>query len=130
MSGKGYSTEDPHEWLVHARSSLHLAGMEGPGILFEDLCYQAQQAAEKAVKTIFISRNIAYPYIHNINTLLTILEMEGVFIPERIWLLSKLTVYATGTRYPGFEPVTKQEYGEALRLAREAVAWAEEMIGE
>lgn len=107
-----------------------LAGMEGPGILFEDLCYQAQQAAEKAVKTIFISRNIAYPYIHTINTLLTILEMEGVFIPERIWLLSKLTVYATGTRYPGFEPVTKQEYGEALRLAREAVAWAEEMIGE
>ncbi|OPY43132.1 MAG: hypothetical protein A4E42_01394 [Methanoregulaceae archaeon PtaU1.Bin222] len=34
MSGKGNSTDDPHEWLVRARSSLSLAGMEGPGILF------------------------------------------------------------------------------------------------
>ena len=121
--------EDPQEWIVRAKSSLRLAEMEAKGVLFEDLCYQAQQAAEKAIKTVFISRNIPYPYIHNINTLLTILEMEGLFIPERIWVLSKLTVYATGTRYPGFEPVTRPEYLEAVRYARDAVSWAEEMIG-
>ncbi len=130
MSGERGLPEDPGIWLARARSSLHLAEMENPGIFYEDLCYQTQQAVEKAIKAIFISRNISYPYIHNINTLLTILEMQGFFIPEQIWIVSKLTVYATGTRYPGFEPVTQAEYHEALRYAREAIVWAEEMIGK
>lgn len=76
---------------------------------------------------MFISNTILFPYIHNINTLLTILEMEGLGIPERIWVVSKLTVYATGTRYPGFEAISHSEYLEAIRYARDAVAWAEEI---
>ena len=129
MTGENRIPEDPGEWLARAKSSLCLAGMDVEGVLYEDLCYQAQQAAEKAIKAVFISRNIPYPYIHSINTLITILENGGMTIPERIWNTSTLSVYATGTRYPGFEPVTRDEYLEAVRFAGEAVSWAEEIIG-
>ena len=94
--------------------------MEVDGVLFEDLCYQAQQAAEKAIKAVCHLTKYPYPYIHSINTLITILENGGVTIPERIWNTSTLSVYATGTRYPGFEPVTRDEYLEAVRFAGEA----------
>jgi HEPN domain-containing protein len=40
-----------------------------------------------------------------------------------------LAKYAFETRYPGpIEPVTEEEYREALRLAKAVVAWAEEVI--
>ncbi len=42
----------PEEWLQRAQSSLALARQQGEGVLLEDLCYQAQQAAEKAVKAL------------------------------------------------------------------------------
>ena len=36
----------------------------------EDLCFGAQQAAEKAIKAVMISRNIDFPYVHNLALLL------------------------------------------------------------
>ena len=128
MTGENPIPEDPREWLARAKSSLRLAEMDVDGVLYEDLCYQAQQAAEKAIKAVFISHNIPYPYIHSINALLTILENGGVVIPERVWNTSTLSIYATDTRYPGFEPVTKDEYIEAINFAGEAVSWSEETI--
>lgn len=46
-----HPTEDPREWLNRARSNLALARAKSPGIYLEDLCFHAQQAAEKAIKT-------------------------------------------------------------------------------
>ncbi len=115
--------------LPALRAACRLAEMDMDGVLYEDLCYQTQQAAEKTIKTVFISRNILYSCIHRINTLHTILEHGGVEISDRIWNTSTLSIYATGTRYPGFEPVTKDEYIEAIRSARDVVSWAEELIG-
>jgi len=38
-------------WLVRARSSLEIAKARNSDLIYyEDLCYQAQQAAEKAIK--------------------------------------------------------------------------------
>ncbi len=42
--------DDPREWLNRARSNLLLAKSEKEGVYLEDLCFDAQQAAEKAVK--------------------------------------------------------------------------------
>ena len=45
------STED---WIQRARSSLALAKVPLPeGALYEDLCFHAQQAAEKAIKAVY-----------------------------------------------------------------------------
>ena len=41
------------EWLARARSSLALAKQPKPEAAFwADLCYQAQQAAEKGMKAV------------------------------------------------------------------------------
>jgi len=48
-----YPPDDPRERLNRARSSLAQAKVEHPDVYFEDLCFNAQQAAEKAIKTLF-----------------------------------------------------------------------------
>jgi HEPN domain-containing protein len=96
---------------------------------YEDLCFQAQQAAEKAIKAIFISKRIIFPYTHDITHLLTILEKNGIEIPTPIKIASKLTLYAAQTRYPVPElPVSETEYNEALELAGHVLIWAEKNI--
>ncbi|MBF0098159.1 MAG: HEPN domain-containing protein [Magnetococcales bacterium] len=48
----------PLEWLQRARGDLALARVVLPeGGFYADLCFHAQQAAEKAVKAIFRFRN-------------------------------------------------------------------------
>jgi HEPN domain-containing protein len=40
-----------------------------------------------------------------------------------------LTRYAFETRYPGpFEPITAEEYRDAIRLAEAVVAWADSIM--
>jgi HEPN domain-containing protein len=130
MRGKKRFPDNPAEWLGRARSSLALSAAEMPGVLYEDLCFQAQQAAEKALKAVFVSRKIPYPYTHDINALLSGLELQGITIPETLWAAVTLTSYASATRYPGFEtPVTKKEYHRAVGLAEEILRWAEEEAG-
>jgi len=60
-------------------------------------------AAEKAIKAVYISKKLVFPYIHDISQLLAALENEGVNIPDAIKQASVLTLYAAQTRYPGLE---------------------------
>ena len=130
MRGQRRSPDDPAEWLGRARSSLTLSAAKTPGVLYEDLCFQAQQAAEKALKAVFVSRKIPYPYTHDINALLSGLEQHGIAIPEPLWRAVTLTSYASNTRYPGTAtPVTKEEYTVAVRLRKDVLLWAEEQVG-
>jgi HEPN domain-containing protein len=131
MKGKRRSPDNPAEWLERAGSSLALSAAKTPGVLYEDLCFQAQQAAEKAIKAVFVARKIPYPYSHDINALLSGLELDGASIPETLWSAVILTSYASDTRYPGFEtPVTKEEYLRAVELAKGILRWAEEQVGQ
>ena len=49
-----YAPEDPREWLNRARSHLVLASMQDEGVSLEDLCFNTQQAVEKAIKALLI----------------------------------------------------------------------------
>ena len=130
MRGQRRSPDDPAEWLGRARSSLTLSSVKTPGVLYEDLCFQAQQAAEKALRAVFVSRKIPYAYTHDINALLSGLEQHGIAIPEPLWRAVTLTSYASNTRYPGTtSPVTKEEYTGAVRIAQDVLSWAEEQVG-
>lgn len=48
----------PHEWLRRARSNLARARAHRnlPDVLYEDLCFDTQQAAEKAIKALLVHR--------------------------------------------------------------------------
>jgi len=52
----------PSDWLRRARSDLALAKAPLPsGALYEDLCFHAQQAAEKAIKAVYRTREREFP---------------------------------------------------------------------
>ncbi len=56
MPRKRFDPGDPREWLNRAYSSLLQAQDQRSGIYLEDLCFQAQQATEKAVKAVLLHR--------------------------------------------------------------------------
>ena len=106
--------DDPHEWLNRARSNLLRARAVIPGVYFEDLCFDAQQAAEKAIKAVLIVQGASFPPIHDLSRLLTIVEQTGVPFPPEVTNAARLTRFAVATRYPGItEPFTPEEHQQA-----------------
>ena len=111
--------------MNRARSNLIRAKTEAPGAYLEDLCFDAQQAAEKAIKAVLLARGVAFPYVHNLGTLLEVLEQAGEAVPLDLNAADGLTPYATVARYPNSdEPVTQEEYRRAVAIAEAVVAWA------
>ena len=119
----------PGSWLRHARSDLELARIPRPaGVLYEGLCFHAQQAAEKALKAVLIARRIPAPHTHNIRSLLDLLPGD-LNAPAHIQEAATLTDFAVSSRYPAdFEPIEEAEYFEAVRLAEAVVSWAEAVL--
>lgn len=53
----------PADWLARARSDLGLSQVPLPrGTLYEDLCFHAQQAAEKAMKAVYVHRHVTFRF--------------------------------------------------------------------
>ncbi|MGD0949512.1 MAG: HEPN domain-containing protein [Candidatus Binatia bacterium] len=116
----------PHEWVRRARSNLARAraGRNVPDVLYEDLCFDAQQAAEKAIKALLVHRQVRFPKTHDLLDLLTLLNQEGFAIPAEIREADALTHYAVETRYPGLaEEVTADEHTRAVELAERVLRW-------
>lgn len=121
-----YAPDDPREWLNRARSNLAKAANSTPDVYLEDLCFDAQQAAEKAVKALLLARGVEFPYVHDLGLLLTLLQDAGETVPEAIRQAERLNPYATVSRYPSIaQPVTEKEYVEVLGIAEAVVRWAE-----
>jgi HEPN domain-containing protein len=123
--------DDPREWINRARSNLVRAQANLPGVYLEDLCFDAQQAAEKAIKAVLIARGVYFPLVHDLARLLTILGQSGETIPPAIADATDLTRFAVVTRYPGVaEPVTAEEHRRAVAIAEAVVKWADVRVGE
>ena len=123
--------DDPTEWLRRGKSNLLRAreDIRLPGVAKEDLCFDAQQAAEKSVKAVLVHLGVRFPYIHDLGALLTMVEEHGKAVPIHVREAARLTRFAVETRYPGLEePVTQEEYERAMAIAEAVVRWAEEEI--
>lgn len=124
-----HGADDPREWLARARSSLIYAQSAPPEVDREDAAYQAQQAAEKAVKAVLIHQGATFPLTHNLAALLTFVEQAGVSVPAEVRQAAALTRFAVTMRYPHDEPpLTEAELQEALAVAGATVAWAHRSI--
>lgn len=122
-------SDNPREWLNRAQSNLVLAKSLVPHIYLEDYCFNAQQAAEKAIEAVMVLRGIEFPYIHDLTRLMSMLEASGETIPDPVRRAAVLTRFAAQTRYPSVEePVTEQEYTEAIAIAEAVLHWAEDRI--
>jgi len=121
---------DPHAWLARAYSNLRLAEHgRGKDVMLEDLCFNTQQAAEKALKAVCLFKGLDFPRTHSIVRLCDIVESSGMTIPKAVKLADILTQYAVQTRYPSpVEEITQEEYEEALALASKVVFWADTIL--
>ena len=121
-----FSPDDPREWVNRAKSSLSQAKNRLPDTYLEDHCFNAQQAVEKAIKAVLLLRGIDFPYVHDLARLMSTLEDDGETIPDAIRNAVTLTRFAVQARYPSLdEPVSEQEYDEAVEVACAVVSWAE-----
>jgi HEPN domain-containing protein len=125
-----YPPDDPREWLNRARSDLALAKATREGVYLEDLCFHAQQGAEKAIKALLIKFGVEFPYVHDLARLLTLAEEAGQRIPETVRQAERLTRFAIIARYPGLAgEVSEEEYEDAFSLAEGVVRWVENILG-
>ena len=118
-------------WIGRAKSSYDLATVSiTSNIYYEDLCFQIQQSAEKALKGLLIYYGVEPDFTHNIGILLEELE-KLTDIPSNIKEASELTIYAVQTRYPGeYDEITKEEYKKAVKIAKTCLEWTENKIKE
>lgn len=114
------------DWLARARGDLAIAKVPLPeGAFYEDLSFHAQQAAEKALKAVYQNNGWAFRYTHDLEALLSGLSQNGLDVPDEIVEVDTLSRYASEARYPGIEePVTEEEYQEAVKMAEAVVIWA------
>lgn len=121
----------PEDWIAHAESDLHYAkvGFKQSAILAAQICFHAQQSVEKAIKALLISRNIDFPWIHDLQALFTICEESGIPVEKAVQEADALTPYATEARYPGYwEEIRPADTEEAIHLAERVLAWTKKEI--
>ena len=129
MSRERFLPDDPREWLNRARSSLARARNQAPEVYLEDLCFDGQQSAEKAIKALLMARDIDFPYVRDLVRLLSLVEDAGCMVPDHVWRAKELTRYAITARYPDAgDPVSGRQYADAVEIAEAVLHWAEENL--
>jgi HEPN domain-containing protein len=98
-------------------------------VYLEDLCFDAQQAAEKPLKAVLVQREIRFPYVHDLAALLTLIDRTGEEIPPAVREARRLTRFAIAARYPSVaEPVTEPEYERSVAIAEAVVEWTAALL--
>jgi HEPN domain-containing protein len=103
---------------------------------YEHACFGAQQAAEKAVKALYLSRH-GEGWGHRVAKLLEETGTIGVEAPrERIDDAKRLDQYYVPARYPnGFESgapmefFTEEQARDAVHRAEDIIAWCAHLQG-
>lgn len=127
------SDRTSRRWLDTARKDLDYARFAAAAGFHAHACFNAHQAAEKAVKAIHYGRGARAVLGHGIRQL-----VERLDIPSLEALLSaarQLDLYYIPTRYPNGlddgtpdEAFSEDESSRAIGLARDIVAAAADVI--
>lgn len=123
---------EAREWLAFARANVVHAnlGRGAAGVFVEYLCFEAQQAAEKALKAVLILHGVRPPRTHILGELLSLLGNSGVDVPDDVQRAEDLSSFAVQTRYPGSaDPrLDDDDLAEALSIAQAVIDWAAKMV--
>ena len=112
------------QWLIIAEDDLADAQyiLERPIGSVRNAGYFAQQAAEKALKAIFVYLQIQYPFTHNLGELRDKLP-PGWRVKEEHPDLAELGKWAVEPRYPGgFAAVSREDVQAFVRQAEDLLA--------
>jgi HEPN domain-containing protein len=126
------NADDPLAWLATAHEDLlaidnNLASSRIPwGVVG----FHAQQAAEKTLKALLVSRGRKVPFIHDLGLLLRQCIATGAALKHFEDDCDLLTPYAVANRYPDVGPdPTEAESRMAVAAARRIVAAVRPLIG-
>ncbi len=122
--------DEAREWLRYARENLgHAEAGRAASVLTDYLCFDAQQAAEKALKAVLIARGVRFPRVHDLGELLRLIKHSGITTPIALDEVATLNPFAVQARYPGWgEPATDDDLQQALSMARTVIDWAASII--
>ncbi|MEZ0395976.1 MAG: HEPN domain-containing protein [Anaerolineales bacterium] len=124
------SADNPLEWVRYAEADWQLARslLRRRHIPTTIVAFHAQQSAEKYLKALLLSRQVTFPKVHDLPTLNSLCEQNGILTGFSVDLLTLLTDYAVTARYPGTEP-SVEEARQAVEIARTVRAFARRWLG-
>jgi len=123
-------------WLRQSQSDLEAAQHSAQGTKYEWACFQAQQAAEKAVKALWIAHDLD-PWGHSVRALIEHCPNESIraaldALRNKASALDKLYI---PTRYPNGLPdvaptdsYTNDEADTAIGAAHEIIRVAQSLL--
>jgi HEPN domain-containing protein len=106
-------------WLTYARSDCDAAHalLRDPDDYPRQVCFLAQQAAEKALKAVLVLLEIEFPFTHDLDRLRDLIP-EGWRVKIECPDLADLAIWAIEARYPGDMPqVVEADAHDALQTA-------------
>jgi len=122
--------DDPEvaAWLKKAQGDLQIAeiavGLVEP--LFDQACFHAQQAGEKALKSLLVALDRAVPRTHDLMVLVAAMRDAVPSVSTLEDVAELLAQYGVGPRYPSFLAAeTEAEARAAIAAAREVMRWTQ-----
>jgi len=127
--------KESERWLLFAHQDLRMAEMAMEEGLYNQVCFHAQQCAEKAIKGLLAHQQKIPPRTHRLADLLGLLEPDP-FAEDRIEILL-LDRFYLPTRYPDALPGSlpeglpdAQDAQEALIIARKVLTQVKQLLQE
>lgn len=119
----------PGDLLVLAREDLASAEAlrNAERVSDSPVGFHAQQAVEKALKAAIASRDLEFPFTHDLGVLMKLCEDAGLELPTDLAEADRLNPYAAAIRYGLGDPTTVAP-DDALKWASLATEWADAEI--
>lgn len=111
---------NPKEWFAYAKHDLDSANflLSMKPVPIEIICFHCQQAAEKAIKTFMVAKNITIIKTHDLGILLEKCSTIEPSFKNILVECSRLTDYAVQQRYPFSIEIEENDMRLALHDAQ------------
>lgn len=116
------NAEEAARWLGYSHSDLQAAEklLHDPDPFPRQVCFFAQQAAEKALKAGLVLLQTEFPFTHDLDRLRDLLP-DGWSVKSTQPDLAELTIWAVAARYPADLPEAVLTDAEKALLTAKAV---------
>lgn len=118
--------------LEKAREDAYVASSlaDDPAVSYWIIGFHAQQAVEKAIKSVLVLHEIRYPFTHDLASLLKSVDNSGLPLPPEFESLPYLTPFGTLFRYEDEHwgtPVALEVH-RVLNWVGTTITWAENTV--
>lgn len=111
--------DDPASWVAKADNDLLCIAnnLNDSRVPWDAVCFHAQQAAEKMLKAVLVSRGLVAARTHDLLGLFDECIAQVAQLPDLRSDCALLTQYAVAFRYPGYGPDPDEAEGRAAVAA-------------